>query len=307
MANETLILTLAKVLVAAAWADGEVQPEEINSLKDLLFHLPEITGREWAMLEMYIDLPIGEDERSRLIEQLQASLRTRKDKALALQALKGMIAADGEISEQEKKVAAEIQAAIEAADTGLFKQVGSALFAPLSQRVEQTSEAPNREAHFEDFIKNRVYFGLQLRLQNEGISLEIPDDKLRMLSLAGGLMARVALADSEVRDSERETLARILKEKWKIASTEADFVTEVALSEISLTMDYFRLTRRFFEMTGEQERIRFLDVLFAIAAADGMATNEEIEEIRNLTRALKLTHQDFINAKLKLPRNLRAS
>ncbi len=307
MADENMILTLAKVLIAAAWADGEVQAEEINSLKDLLFHLPEITGREWAMLEMYLDSPVGADERDRLVSQLQASLRTRSDQKMALEALEKMIAADGQVTGHEKAVAAQIQEAIQEADTGLLRQLGGALISQFSRGDGSPQEGPNREALFEDYIKNRVYYGLKLRQEHSGVSLDIPENKLRKLSLAGGLMARVAHADRRVRGSERETLARILEDKWGIGTQEAAFVAEVALAEISLNMDYFRLTRRFFEQTGEQERIRFLDVLFAIAAADGMATNDEIEEIRNLSRGLKLTHQDFITAKTKVPRENRAS
>ena len=48
MVDSNLILTLSKVIISTAWADGEVSHEEINSLKDLLFRLPNITGREWA-------------------------------------------------------------------------------------------------------------------------------------------------------------------------------------------------------------------------------------------------------------------
>ncbi len=44
MANSPVIMALAKVMVAAAWADGDVSLDEVNSLKDLLFHLPEMSG-----------------------------------------------------------------------------------------------------------------------------------------------------------------------------------------------------------------------------------------------------------------------
>jgi uncharacterized tellurite resistance protein B-like protein len=48
--------------------------------------------------------------------------------------------------------------------------------------------------------------------------------------------------------------------------------------------------------------VRFLDVLFSVAVADGYASNAEIEEIRAIANALKLTHQQFIDAKLKIPK-----
>ena len=44
MLNKEFVMDLAKLVVAAAWADGQLQNEEINSLKDLLFNLDEVTG-----------------------------------------------------------------------------------------------------------------------------------------------------------------------------------------------------------------------------------------------------------------------
>ena len=66
-------------------------------------------------------------------------------------------------------------------------------------------------------------------------------------------------------------------------------------------MDYYRLTRSFFEATDEDERLRFLDVLFAVAASDGQATFNEVEEIRTISSGLLLSHKQFIDAKMKLP------
>jgi hypothetical protein len=76
MSDRTLILALAKVIIAAAWADGQVTLEETNSLKDLLFRLPRssrkhgrrISAREWAALEIYMESPIDGTERDRLVE-----------------------------------------------------------------------------------------------------------------------------------------------------------------------------------------------------------------------------------------------
>ena len=88
MADSNLILNLAKVVIAAAWVDGEIDHEEINNLKDLLFLLPDITGREWAILEMYIESPVGAAERTLLVERLKESISSSKDKVLALQECK---------------------------------------------------------------------------------------------------------------------------------------------------------------------------------------------------------------------------
>jgi uncharacterized tellurite resistance protein B-like protein len=79
----------------------------------------------------------------------------------------------------------------------------------------------------------------------------------------------------------------------------------VAVAEISLEMDYYRLTRLFFTKTNDEAREHFLGALFGIAAADGFVSLVEIEEIRKIAKSLKLTHEQFIQKKNKIPREMR--
>ena len=307
MSDANFILTLGKVIIAAAWADGEVAHEEINCLKDLLFRLPGLTGREWAMLDMYIESPVGAAERERLVEQLHNELRSSRDKSLALQSLDDMAVADGIISEGEKAIIEEIKSQIETANVGVFVQLGRVVKDSIQRREAALSDAPNREEHFEDFIKNKVYYGVQRRLELGEVSLDIPEDRLRKLSMVGGLMARVAHVDLVVTNEEFEVIADSLKKEWGISQDEATFVTEVAVSEVGPDMDYYRLTREFFTSTTEEERSQFLNVLFSVANADGFVSSKEIEEIRTIANSLRLTHKQFIDAKLTIPKDQRAN
>ncbi len=307
MSDATLILTLGKVIIAAAWADGEVAHDEINCLKDLLFRLPGLTGREWAMLNMYIESPVGAAERKRLVEQLQNQLRTSKDRSLALKSLDDLAVADGVVTEEEKAIIDEIKSQIESVNVGLFGQLGQVVMGSIKRRETALANAPNREEHFEDFIKNKVFYDIQRRLELGKVSLDIPEDRLRKLSLAGGLMARVAHVDLEVTNDEFEAIAHSLEKEWNISSDEAKFVTEVAVSEIGPDMDYYRLTREFFNSTTGEERGYFLNVLFSVASADGFVASEEIEEIRTIANSLRLTHKQFIDAKLTIPKDKRAN
>jgi uncharacterized tellurite resistance protein B-like protein len=102
-------------------------------------------------------------------------------------------------------------------------------------------------------------------------------------------------------------MSKSLEEGWHIPTEKAEFVSEVAASEVTKELDYYRLTRGFFDSTTEDERFDFLDVLFSIANADGFVTHEEIEEIRTISNSLKLTHKQFITAKLKIPADRRAN
>jgi uncharacterized tellurite resistance protein B-like protein len=307
MVKPNLILTLAKIIIAAAWADGSISHEEINCLKDLLFRIPDLNAKDWASLEIYIDSPIGPDERERLLEDLQLALRSRSDKKLALSALDDLIRADGEITQEEAEVAEQIKSAIQSAGVGILGGMGKLIAGPIQRRSQAIAGAPNREAFLDDFIRNRVFYGVRRRLGENELELDLSESDLWKLSLSGGLMARVAHVDREVTEGEFDAMAEALQQNWQLSSEAATIVAEVAISAVGENLDYYRMAREFFSCTNEQERVRFLDVLFAVADGDGMVSHEEIERIRSIARHLKLTHKQFIDAKLKIPRERRTN
>lgn len=305
MSDRHLALTLAKVIIAAAWADGKLTTNEINSLKDLLFRFPhsgggqglELTAQEWAELDIYIHSPVGAAERTRLVEQLQNALRRPADKTLALEALEQMIQADGTVTANERAVLGEIRAAIQAVDLNIFAQLGRLISGPMQRRA---TVAQTREAYLEDFIKNRVYYQVRQRLNMGDAEVHLPEAELRKLSLAGGLMARVATIDHEVNRDECDAMIKLLETYWGVSRAAAAFIAEVAASEARADLDYYRLTREFMSATTAEERACFLDVLFAVANADGHISADEQAEIRQIAYSLYLTQEQFIQAKLKI-------
>ena len=312
MSDRNLIFTLAKVIIAAAWADGQVSHEEVNSLKDLLFQLPragkagglQMSGQEWQRLEMYIDQPIDAAERARLIVDLQNALRTPRDRQLVRQALDEMVGIDGEITPQEQALVDEVKRAIDDVNLNLFVQLGRMVGGAVARRTA-VADAPNRERNFEDFVKNKVFYAVSHRMKVEQSQLDLPEAELRKLSLAGGLMAKVAHVNQGVSESEFDSMVQALKKHWEADEQTAVFITEVAVSEAAKKLDHHRTVRQFATHTTPEERQHFLDVLFAVAAADGMVTYDEIEEIRAIARTLNLTREAFIEAKLKVPREQR--
>jgi len=306
MANRNLIKKLARVLIALAWIDGEVTNEEINNLKDLLYRLPaaglahgiQLSGREWARLEMYMEEPVGPDERARLVADLQNAIRSAAGKRLVMDALRTMVEADGSLTAEEEATLAEIEQALAGVQTGILGGLERLLGSSMQQRREAVAGAPNREAFFDDFLKNKVYYRLARHLRQDELALSLSEEEQRTLALAGGLMAKVAHADREVSDAEFETIVACIRRHWDLDEEEASFVAEVALASVHVTYDALRMMRELFEQTGEAERRQILTALFAVAAADGEISHDEHEEIRMIAKGLKLTHRDFINAKL---------
>jgi uncharacterized tellurite resistance protein B-like protein len=298
MSRSTVIMPLAKVMIAAAWADGTISNDEINYLKDLLFQLPEMTARDWSELEIYIDSPVGEAERERLVAELNRVLSRRKDKDLALRMIDELASADGEIPDDERAVIEEITEAIEGASTGILGGLSRMLGGSMHRRSQALHSAPNRELYLEDYQKNRIFYSISRHLELEQSQINIPEDELRKLSLAGGLMARVAYADHQVQEDEFDGMVATIRDYWGISEMEATMVVEVAVSEISKGLDYYRLAREFFIATNQDERMRFVKALFTIASQHGGVSNQETEEIRSISKLLKLTHKQFIKAKM---------
>ncbi len=307
MPRSDAIMALAKVMIAAAWADGTVSIEEMNSLKDLLFQLPEMTASDWAELDIYIETPVGDAERARLVADLQASLKSSQDKEMALTMIDELVEADGEISVEEQASVNEIKSAIKDANVGVLGSMGNFLGGSVNRRSKAVTDAPNRELYLDDYVKNKVYYSVSRRLELEETEIDLSEKELRRLSLAGGLMARVAYVDHEVQEGEFDTMVSAIKGNWELSDIEAAMVAESAVSAITKGLDYYRLSRRFFESTNEDERLHFMDALFAVADGDSGVSYEEIEEIRTIATVLKMTHKQFIDAKLKIPRERRAN
>jgi uncharacterized tellurite resistance protein B-like protein len=304
MPDSTVITALAKVMIAAAWADGEIDHEELNSVKDLLFHMPNMTAADYAQVEIYLATPIGEAERARLVAELSGVVRTEADKALVMNSLAALVQSDGEVGESEAAVLADVQRAFDEGRSA-SGQLGRLLRGAAGRRSQTLRDAPNRENYLDDFVRNRVYYLVRERMGREDIQLDLGDAELRRLSLAGALAAQVAHVDEGIDETEKDSIARAIGAYWSLPPEHATLVAEVAASEAGQGLDNYRLSRELFEATTEEERVRFLDGLFAVARAHGHVSFDEIETIRNIAGLLKLSHDQFIDAKLKVPREER--
>ena len=302
--NRKLMGNLAKVLAAAAWADKTLTSAEIENLKDLLFQFQRsvIDPREDALVDMYLKSPVGAAERERLVEELHESVWSEEDKAAVSSALKKMAAADGEISDEERALLDQIQASIGSVDTGMFGNLGRLVRGALKRRSQAARNAPNREKYFDDFLKNKVYYELRRRLELSHSDIMIPDEELRKLSLVGGMMAHVARVDHVVLEQETEQITSILQTTWGLSREAAVFVMECAIADVSRDFDYLRLSRELTELTTAAERNNLLDLLFAVAKADGEVSNEELLEITYMSDYLLIRLDRVNEAFLKIAR-----
>lgn len=301
MADKKFVLDLAKLVIAAAWSDENLANEEINALKDLLFSLDEVTGRDWDRLEIYMGSPVSPEDTAKLKSEVLNQIKTEEQKAFVLQTLEKLAKADGTVTEKEKSLLDGIREQMERVDTGFFSRLSKMIGAAINKRRDNYSCGTQRESRIDDFVKNAIYYELQEEIESGRVDFDLPEDKLRKLCFASGLLARISAVDEQISDNEKKAISKILSEQWSLTRGQAEAVTRVSCKRAVRGLDNFRLSRGFFETTDITERRAFLAALFRIANACGKTSYDETEEIRKIANALKLSHQDFIAAKLTIP------
>ena len=303
MAGKKFILDLGKLMIGIAWTDGRLDVDEVNALKELLFLLPDISGEDWMQLEIYMTHAVTGAEREELLDRVLNGIRSASDKQLVLTTLEKLVAVEGGTANAE--VIETIRQDLDSKSTGFLSHIMSPLKKSLKSRASHYTGKSSREDRIEDFIKNTIYFQFSSELENRGHKLEIPEKEIRKICLAAGLMAHVAWVDSEVCHREREAISLGLQQIWKLPKDEAELITEMSRMRIMHGLDLTRLTRGFCDYTTIDERKAFLRCLFAIANSADQTSHAEIEEIRHIAKALELPHQEFISAKLTIPREER--
>ena len=109
MSTQNLSLALAKVMIAAAWADGEVQPEEIVCLKEFILNMPDVDEEDWQHLDIYMSMPIDEEERLQLVEDLSLLVKSSEDEVFVMDALEMVFKADGVVSQEEFRTIEQVK------------------------------------------------------------------------------------------------------------------------------------------------------------------------------------------------------
>ncbi|MBZ0308872.1 MAG: TerB family tellurite resistance protein [Anaerolineae bacterium] len=291
MAKSDTVKALARVLIGLAWEDGTVTTAELRLLKDVMFRIPELTADDWDDLEIYWMTPIRKAEMQALSQEFLSALQTEQDREYAKRILMDMAHVDGEITNGEAGILHSLKRSIDNIETKMVDEMGQLMETVLQKRTQMVN---GQTDYMDKFVENGVYDLMRIRFGgNLERKLDLDRQEIRKLALAGALMGRVAYADKNISDNELEAMNRILQRDWNLREEYAAIVTECAAEAVVHLPDLYRLSREFYESTMRQERADFIEVLFDVAFASEGVVSQEDREIRNITRVLKLTEEEF--------------
>jgi uncharacterized tellurite resistance protein B-like protein len=219
-------MDLAKLVIAAAWIDGELQNEEINALKDLLFNLEDVTGDEWSHLEIYMDSPVSTEEKVNLLRLVMEQIKSEEDKELVVSTLENLVQADGVVTEEEIALLEEVKEGISDLDVGLLARVSKMIKSAVTGRDQNYKAAAQRESQVNDYIENNVYYQLKAESEKKGIKFDLPSEQVKKLCLAAGLLARISAVDSDISEAEIKIIKDVLSTQWNLSEQQAQIVTQ---------------------------------------------------------------------------------
>ncbi len=115
------------------------------------------------------------------------------------------------------------------------------------------------------------------------------------------ILSRVARADLVISEAETRAMEAIVEQVGGLAPEQAILVVQMAKTQAILfggTENYL-VTREFNRLATREEKLALLRCLFAVSASDDSISVMEDNEVRRIADELRLTHEDFITARLE--------
>jgi uncharacterized tellurite resistance protein B-like protein len=136
----------------------------------------------------------------------------------------------------------------------------------------------------------------------------LPEERARYLAAFAYILGRVAYADASVSPRETTKMQEIVQTLGHLPQAQAVLVVEIAKSQVRLLggTEDFLVSRRFREMATRQQRLELLECVFAVTAADDSVTVVEEGQARQISKELRLSHDDFIAARSGYHEHLEA-
>ena len=293
-------LTFLKVLTTVAWADGEVTQSELNVLKSF-YKKFNLDKDELIELKHYLAAPVSKEEQADLYDQLISELGSSREKEEILGALEAMERATKRIGVEEKELVNQFRKLLQRSSVtkrslGKIRNLlGKTIF----------TNVRDKNPDLEKYFKRKVLKKIELKTVKQGIKMNLSDDKLYFICLFGALMATIANIDGHFDDSEKKALKKALSGQFDFKGQEFKILFEIISELVNQGVDFHEVTTELNNLMTYNEKVNMTDCMLAVGAADGELSHYETEEIRRITKAMRIPHKVFIESKMKILSRLR--
>lgn len=135
-----------------------------------------------------------------------------------------------------------------------------------------------------------------------GLNSETGDQKTHhdILVAVCALFVEMARIDETFTSTEMETILSILKEKYGLPQEHAEALIAEAERELKQSVDLWQFSNLINEKYSNQEKVEIIETLWRIVYVDGKMDRYEHYLMKKLKNLLRLSHEQLIEAKLKV-------
>ena len=127
------------------------------------------------------------------------------------------------------------------------------------------------------------------------------EDRAQKIQVATcALLLEVANSDDEFSCVEKDNIIKIMKRDFQLSHEYAAELMELSERERKESIDLWQFTRRINENYSLEEKIKVIETVGRVIYVDGKLDTYEDHLAHTLSKLLKLTHRQLIDAKLKV-------
>ncbi len=114
------------------------------------------------------------------------------------------------------------------------------------------------------------------------------------------LLLEMAHTDEEFHEAEATLIEDLLQNRFDLPPAAVAELIDLAHGERQASLDLYHFARDINEHFTIEEKVELIEALWRIVYADGMLDKYEEYLMRQLTKLLRLSHRQMIDAKLKI-------
>jgi len=281
-------VALLKVLAAAAWADGRLDNEEVNRIKDRMLAFSP-NPEQLRDVESLLAAPVSYARCEELTRDLLGMLHSKSDRLMVLQEIESLLSADGVVSNEEREVLESLRGVMDAmtqVDQVLVRMSG------VFRKVFGGRKPGAPPGDLALYLKNAALQRLDDISGGEWRET-IDAESLNHHMLFGAILGTVAAAEGGVSEEEVQRIRSILEDRLGWTPPLLNWAVQSVRESSGGQLDRQGLLSEFNRVADAEERKELLDAAFAVAAADGTVSGRELEELRLISNFLWLSAREF--------------
>ena len=145
-------------------------------------------------------------------------------------------------------------------------------------------------------FKEKVTNDLEQKVSVPGLNQETIDETIAF----GALLWLVADADDKFLPQEVKEIEKIIEKFSGISKEQRPYIITAIKNAAEASIDIYSFTKELSANFDFKQKTVIVENLFRVACIDNFLDERELETIRKISSLFRLTHADFINAKIKV-------